>query len=183
VLVRRDGAVVRVYSRNAVNWTDQFSTIAAVAATLEAHSFTIDGEAVVIGPDGIAQFDQLRRRNGARRAMLYGFDLIELDGVDLRTRPLLERKTALAELIDGTNQIRNHAQARWQHREGYSQGSAKGRYGDAQDCHQVRGRNRHRSADQGRIGRMTPNGIIGADARSIWKEQPQRPSLSGAQWG
>jgi ATP-dependent DNA ligase len=41
VLVRRDGAVVRVYSRNAVNWTDQFSTIAAVAATLEAHSFTI----------------------------------------------------------------------------------------------------------------------------------------------
>jgi bifunctional non-homologous end joining protein LigD len=102
VLVRRDGAVVRVYSRNAVNWTDRFSTIAAVAATLEARSFTIDGEAVVIGPDGIAQFDQLQRRNGAKRAMLYGFDLIELDGVDLRSRPLLERKTALAELIDGT---------------------------------------------------------------------------------
>ena len=73
VLVRRDGAVVRIYSRNAINWTDRFSTIAAVAATLEAHSFTIDGEAVVIGPDGIAQFDELRRRNGAERATLYGF--------------------------------------------------------------------------------------------------------------
>ena len=102
VLVRRDGALVRIYSRNAINWTDRFSTIAAVAATLEAHSFTIDGEAVVIGPDGIAQFDELRRRNGAERAMLYGFDLIELNGVDLRCRPFLERKTALADLIGGT---------------------------------------------------------------------------------
>ena len=102
VLVRRDGALVRIYSRNAINWTDRFSTIAAVAATLEAHSFTIDGEAVVIGPDGIAQFDELRRRNGAERAMLYGFDLIELNGVDLRGRPFLERKTALADLIGGT---------------------------------------------------------------------------------
>jgi bifunctional non-homologous end joining protein LigD len=102
VLVRRDGALVRIYSRNAINWTDRFSTIAAVAATLEAHSFTIDGEAVVIGPDGIAQFDELRRRNGAERAMLYGFDLIELNGVDLRRRPFLERKTALADLIGGT---------------------------------------------------------------------------------
>ena len=102
VLVRRDGALVRISSRNAINWTDRFSTIAAVAATLEAHSFTIDGEAVVIGPDGIAQFDELRRRNGAERAMLYGFDLIELNGVDLRRRPFLERKTALADLISGT---------------------------------------------------------------------------------
>jgi hypothetical protein len=47
---------------------------------------------VVIGPDGIAQFDELRRRSGAEHAMLYGFDLIELNGVDLRRHPLLERK-------------------------------------------------------------------------------------------
>jgi bifunctional non-homologous end joining protein LigD len=60
VLVRRDGAVVRIYSRNAISWTDQFLTTAAVAATLEAHSFTIFGEAVVIGPDGIAQFGGLK---------------------------------------------------------------------------------------------------------------------------
>ena len=102
VLARRDGAAVRIYSRNAINWTDRFSTIAAVAARIEAQSFTIDGEAVVIGPDGIAQFDELRRRNGAERAMLYGFDLIELNGVDLRRRPLLQRKSALADLLAGT---------------------------------------------------------------------------------
>ena len=102
VLVRRDGAVVRIYSRSAINWTDRFSAIAAVAATLEAHSFTIDGEAVAIGPDGVAQFDELRQRNGAKRAILYGFDLIELNGVDLRRRPLLERKTALADLLGET---------------------------------------------------------------------------------
>jgi ATP-dependent DNA ligase len=39
----------------------------------------------VIGPDGVAQFDELRRRNGAKRAMLYGFDLIELNGRGVAT--------------------------------------------------------------------------------------------------
>jgi ATP-dependent DNA ligase len=53
---------------------------------------TIDGEAVVLGPDGLSRFDDLRRRETAHKAILYAFDLIEHDGQDLRDHPFLDRK-------------------------------------------------------------------------------------------
>jgi bifunctional non-homologous end joining protein LigD len=92
---------VRLWTRHATDCTDRLSGIAAVAAKLKARSFTIDGEAVVIGPDGLSVLDELRTRAGARRAILYAFDLIELDGADLRVRPLLNRKAALTRLLRG----------------------------------------------------------------------------------
>ncbi len=67
-----------------------------------AKNFTIDGEAVVLGPDGLSRFEQLRRREAARGAVLYAFDLIEHDGEDLRDRPFLDRKGELARLLRGT---------------------------------------------------------------------------------
>jgi hypothetical protein len=67
-----------------------------------AKSFTIDGEAVVVGPDGLSRFDELRRQEAARTAILYAFDLIEHDGEDLRGRPFLDRKAALARLLRDT---------------------------------------------------------------------------------
>jgi hypothetical protein len=60
---------------------------------LRARSFTIDGEAAVCGPDGVAAFETLHRRRPAADAIL--FDLLELDGHDLRRLPLGERKTKL----------------------------------------------------------------------------------------
>jgi hypothetical protein len=56
----------------------------------------------VVGPDGLSLFDELRRRNSARSAILYAFDLIEHNGEDLRGRPFLERKEALARLLAGS---------------------------------------------------------------------------------
>jgi bifunctional non-homologous end joining protein LigD len=73
--------------------------IAAAALLIKAKRFTIDGEAVVLGPDGLSRFDELRRREAAHSAMLYAFDLIEHDGQDLRDRPFLDRKAALALLL------------------------------------------------------------------------------------
>jgi bifunctional non-homologous end joining protein LigD len=72
-----------------------------------AASFTIDGKAAVIGPDGLARFDELRRRDSARTAILYAFDLIEHDGEDLRSRPFLGRKAALARLLRGSEILLN----------------------------------------------------------------------------
>jgi hypothetical protein len=66
---------------------------------LGATSFTLDGEAVVCGPDGIAIFDALHRRCTVSEAMLYAFDLLELDGEDLRSPPLGDRKKRLATLV------------------------------------------------------------------------------------
>jgi hypothetical protein len=50
------------------------------SARIKAKSFTIDGEAVVLGSDGLSRFDDLRRREAAYSAMLYAFDLIDHDG-------------------------------------------------------------------------------------------------------
>jgi hypothetical protein len=101
MIVRLDGPIVRLYSRNGFDWTARLSAIAAAAERIKARSFTIDGEAVVLGPDGLSRFDELRRRSAARTASLYAFDLIEHDGEDLRDRPFLDRKAALARLLRG----------------------------------------------------------------------------------
>jgi ATP-dependent DNA ligase len=49
IMVRRDGPAVRLYSRNATDWTTRLSAIATAARKIKAKSFTIDGEAVVLG--------------------------------------------------------------------------------------------------------------------------------------
>src|SRR5215475_2137777 len=96
------GPTVRLYSRNAYDWTVRLAAIAAAAERIKAKSFTIDGEAVVLGPDGLSRFEELSRREAARTAILYAFDLIELDGEDLRRSPFLDRKAALARLLRNT---------------------------------------------------------------------------------
>jgi ATP-dependent DNA ligase len=60
----------RLCSRNAHHWTVRLAAIAA-AAELKANSSTIDGEAVVLGPDGLSRFEELSRRDAARTAILY----------------------------------------------------------------------------------------------------------------
>jgi len=55
MIVRRDELTVRIYSRNAYDWTARLLTIASAAECIKAKSFTIDGEAVVLGPDGLSR--------------------------------------------------------------------------------------------------------------------------------
>jgi bifunctional non-homologous end joining protein LigD len=98
-IVRRDGPSVRLYSRNAYDRTVRLAAIAAAADQIKANSFAIDGEAVVLGPDGLSRFEELRSREAARAAILYAFDLIEHEGEDMRNRPLLDRRAELARLL------------------------------------------------------------------------------------
>jgi ATP-dependent DNA ligase len=93
---------VLLYSRSANDWTVRLAAIAAAAELIKAKSFTIDGEAVVLGPDGLSRFDELRRRGAAQTAILYAFDLIQHDGEALRDLPFLDRKAALAWLLRET---------------------------------------------------------------------------------
>ena len=101
-IVRRDGRSVRPYSRNAYDWMARLAAIAAAAPRIKAKSFTIDGEAAVLGPDGLSRFEELSHREGARTAILYAFDLIEHDGEDMRNLPFLDRKATLARLLRNT---------------------------------------------------------------------------------
>src|SRR4051812_11252088 len=98
-----DGAI-KVYSRTGLDWTEQFSSIAAAARELKGHSAIIDGEAVVYGANGVPDFQQLRRELGKRkspRVRYHAFDLLYLDGYDLRAATYLERKRLLQQLLDG----------------------------------------------------------------------------------
>ena len=99
LIVQREGKAVRLFTRRGYDRTDRYPAIAAAAARLRAKSFTLDGEAVVAGADGVAVFDALHRRHKAADAMLYAFDLLELNGEDLRVLPLGERKAKLAKLL------------------------------------------------------------------------------------
>jgi bifunctional non-homologous end joining protein LigD len=60
-MVQRGGPAVRLYSRNANDWTVGTAAIAAAAALIKAKSLTIDGDAVVLGPDGLSRFKGLSR--------------------------------------------------------------------------------------------------------------------------
>src|SRR3954451_18756601 len=95
---------VKVYSRTGLDWTEQFSSIASAARELKARSAIIDGEAVVYGANGVPDFQQLRRELGKRespRVRYHAFDLLYLDGYDLRAATYLERQRLLQRLLDG----------------------------------------------------------------------------------
>jgi bifunctional non-homologous end joining protein LigD len=54
LIVRREGDAVRLFTRCGYDWTERYPAIASAAAKLRARSFTLDGEAVVAGTDGVA---------------------------------------------------------------------------------------------------------------------------------
>ena len=76
--VRRERDAVRLFTRRGFDWTERYPAIAAAALKVRSHSFTLDGEAVVCGSDGIAIFNALHRRGTVREAILQAFDLLEL---------------------------------------------------------------------------------------------------------
>jgi bifunctional non-homologous end joining protein LigD len=85
---------VQLFTRRGYDWTTRYPAIAATAAKLRARSFTLDGEAGVCGPEGVAVFGALHRRGTVSEAMLYAFDLLELDGEDLRALPVKSLSSA-----------------------------------------------------------------------------------------
>src|SRR5271165_5916436 len=99
VIARKDSDRVRLYSRPGNDLTKRFPLIVESLARLRPRSCVIDGEAVACGDDGIASFDRIRYRRHDGGVFLYAFDLIELDGVDLRRDPLAVRKATLASLL------------------------------------------------------------------------------------
>jgi bifunctional non-homologous end joining protein LigD len=99
-ICRRDGE--RVYSCNGRDWTDRVPLIAEAIARLRVKSVTLDGEGVVCGADGVTDFDKLRAavgRLGSRDAFLYAFDLLELDGENMRPYEWHVRRATLRSLI------------------------------------------------------------------------------------
>jgi len=103
LMARRDLARVRLLTRNGFDWTQRYPAIAVAVGTLRCRSCLIDGEAVASDEDGWAAFQRLRRRRDERHVFLFAFDLLELDGRDLRRKPIEARKRLLAKLIQNAH--------------------------------------------------------------------------------
>jgi bifunctional non-homologous end joining protein LigD len=99
IMARRDGAGVRLITRQGNDFTSRFPLIATAVALLPSRSFLIDGEAIVTNDNGLAVFDLIRRSGHGRDAVLCAFDLIELDGEDLRRASIEWRKERLLRLV------------------------------------------------------------------------------------
>ena len=99
--VERNGKAVRLFTRNGHDWTRRFPWIVEAALKNREQQFVIDGEAVVLGVDGVSDFNALHSRRHDDEVQLYAFDVIALGGEDLRPLPLTLRKINLARLLRG----------------------------------------------------------------------------------
>ena len=91
----------RAFTRNGYDWSDRYRPIVDAARALRCSSAIIDGEMCVQGPDGVTDYAGLLRAIGSapERLVLFAFDLLEIDGQDLRAEPLIDRRARLEELI------------------------------------------------------------------------------------
>jgi bifunctional non-homologous end joining protein LigD len=100
---RLDRGAVQLLTRKEQNWTHRFPPVAEAVAALPAVTALVDGEIVVEDEHGISNFSLLQtdlRDGRTDRFVYYAFDLLYLDGRDLTGEPLLERKRALAGLLE-----------------------------------------------------------------------------------
>jgi bifunctional non-homologous end joining protein LigD len=104
VLARIERGRVRLLTRNRQDWTERFPAVAEAAATLPVKEALLDGEIVALDRSGVSSFQALQQGaegKGGWSLAYVAFDLLFLDGRDLRGEPLVERKKALARLLRG----------------------------------------------------------------------------------
>jgi bifunctional non-homologous end joining protein LigD len=99
MLVIRDNDRVRLLSRNGSDSTLRYPWIAEDALKNRQKHFVIDGEAVVLGVDGISDFNALHSRKYDHEVQLYAFDILAMGGDDLWDLPLHMRKADLEQLL------------------------------------------------------------------------------------
>lgn len=102
--VVRGGKSVRLFSKGGTDWTKRYPWIVETALKIKHDNFVIDGEAVILGVDGISDFNALHSRTEDDEAQLYAFDCLSYGGDDLRRVPLSMRKTNLMQLLRGRSQ-------------------------------------------------------------------------------
>ena len=104
VLARIERGRVRLLTRNRQDWTERFPAVADAAAKLPVKEALLDGEIVALDRSGVSSFQALQQgaeETGGWSLAYVAFDLLFLDGRDLRGEPLVERKKALARLLRG----------------------------------------------------------------------------------
>jgi bifunctional non-homologous end joining protein LigD len=99
LIVQKDGKRVRLFTRNGHDWSGRYPRITEAALRNRNTSFVLDGEAVLLGVDGISDFNGLHSRKYDEEVQFYAFDILISDGVELRKLPLTMRKANLSRLL------------------------------------------------------------------------------------
>ena len=102
IVARIEEGEVRLISRNGKDWTKEFPQVARAVGRLPAGTALVDGEVAAVLPNGATSFQALQRRGDAGAPLVYfAFDLLHLDGWDLRGVGLEERKQVLRRFLEG----------------------------------------------------------------------------------
>jgi bifunctional non-homologous end joining protein LigD len=103
ILAERDANGVTLHTRKGNDFADRFPLAVAAIRKLSVRSCLIDGEAIVTDQNGLAVFDLIRGHRPTA-AVLCAFDLLELDGENLRREPIETRKSTLKSLLRGKHE-------------------------------------------------------------------------------
>jgi bifunctional non-homologous end joining protein LigD len=99
ILAYRQGRIIRLLTRNGNDLSDRFPLAVDAVTALSVKSCVIDAEAIVCDDDGLAVFNLIRGHGRNGRAVLCAFDLLELNGDDIRREPIEDRKRRLSGLL------------------------------------------------------------------------------------
>jgi bifunctional non-homologous end joining protein LigD len=99
IIAQREVDRVRLITRNGHDFSGRFPLIVAAIAALPAQSCVLDGEAIACDERGLSVFEMIRWRRHDNAVTLCAFDLLELDGEDLRREPIEVRKATLKGLL------------------------------------------------------------------------------------
>ena len=117
VIARKDGEQVRLWARTTRDYSKAFTRIRDAVAALPVDSAVLDGEAIILRPDNTSDFEALRSRQGQAEAILVAYDIMEVDGQDVRPEPLEERrKRWRAAIPEQQGDARRHPAQRGDHR-------------------------------------------------------------------
>jgi bifunctional non-homologous end joining protein LigD len=103
LIVRSVGEHVSLRTKGGYDWAERYPRIVRSVLKLRVESVALDGEVVWLTENGVSDFDTLHSRTKDDWAMHLAFDILELDGTDLRVLPLVERKRRLKALLGRQN--------------------------------------------------------------------------------
>ena len=94
---------MRLWARTTSDYSKAFTRIRDAVAALPVESAVLDGEAIVMRSADRSDFEALRSRQGQAEAILVTYDIMEVDGQDVRPEPLEERRKRLTRLLSRSN--------------------------------------------------------------------------------
>lgn len=112
-LAHVENGTARLITRGGLDWTRKYGDLPEAFTLLACRSAVVDGEIVVLDPSGVSRFGLLQQalsENAGERLVFFAFDLLYLDGWDLRRAPLKARKDLLRQLLDSSPEARGPIQ-------------------------------------------------------------------------